>query len=292
MLVIALFDHAAHLLGLPYPPAYLSLSEATKRITTTGINYASGASGILPQTGTRGDILTLDEQINYFKSTVTNDLPRSYSTPKILSDTLARSIFVISTGGNDYLNNYLQPHQFSNSSQTYTPRKFANLLLDTFEQQVTTIYKLGGRKFVVFGIGPMGCLPIVISRADPKPKTLCVEGVNNTVNIYNNGLLAILERLASRLQGSTFVQADLFTRIHAKIQDPVKFGYADGRTPCCKFGASGMCIPGQKPCSDRYNRLFYDAIHPVQLVNYRFARDCFFRNSTLCTPINIQQLAL
>ncbi|KAI3890930.1 hypothetical protein MKX03_005321, partial [Papaver bracteatum] len=46
--------------------------------------------------------------------------------------------------------------------------------------------------------------------------------------------------------------------------------YADARTPCCKFGASGMCIPGQNPCSDRDNRLFYDAIHPVQIVYYGF----------------------
>ncbi|RZC68572.1 hypothetical protein C5167_031871 [Papaver somniferum] len=130
-------DFIAQLLGLPHPPAYLSLSEASRKITTTGINYASGGSGILSETGTiLGDILTLDEQINYFNSTVTNDLP------SILSSTLARSIFLISTGSNDYLNNYLQP-QFSNISQTYPPQEFANLLLDTFEQQLTRESKNG-----------------------------------------------------------------------------------------------------------------------------------------------------
>ncbi|KAI3962679.1 hypothetical protein MKW92_006108 [Papaver armeniacum] len=249
-------DFIAQFLGLPYPPAYLSLSE--------------------------GDILTLYEQINYFNNSVTNDLPRSYSTPTIISATLARSMFIISTGSNDYMNNYLQP-QLSNSSQTYTPRKFANLLFDTFEQQLTTIYKLGGRKFLVVGIGAMGCSPIVIARADPKPTTLCVEDINNSVNIYNNGLLTMLQRLASRLQGFTFVRDDLYKFM---------LSYADGRTPCCKFGEAGTCIPGENPCNNRDNRLFYDAIHPVQVVYYRFARDCFFRNSALCTPINIQQLAL
>ncbi|KAI3926195.1 hypothetical protein MKW98_028331 [Papaver atlanticum] len=278
-------DFIAQLLGLPHPPAYLSLSEASRKITTTGINYASGGSGILSETGTiLGDILTLDEQINYFNSTVTNDLPT------ILSASLARSIFVISTGSNDYLNNYLQP-QFSNSSQTYPPQEFANLLLDTFEQQLTIIYKLGGRKFVVYGLGALGCLPIVIASANPKLTTLCVEDVNNLINIYNNGLPSMLQRLASRLQGFIFVRADLFALGYAQFQDPVKFGYADGRTPCCDFGVSGMCIPGQNPCSDRDNRLFYDAIHPVQLVNFQFAGDCFFGNSR-CTPINIKQLAL
>ncbi|KAI3938779.1 hypothetical protein MKW98_011931 [Papaver atlanticum] len=286
-------DFIATFLGLPYPPAYLSLSEGRRRITTTGINYASSGSGILPESGTAlGDILSMDEQIEYFKSTVKNDLPKIYRFRAIISYTLSRSIFVISTGSNDYLNNYLQP-QFYNRSQTYPPQQFANLLLNTLEEQLTTIYELGGRKFVVYGLGALGCLPIVIAGANPKPTTVCVEDVNNLINIYNNGLPAMLQRLTSNLRGSTFIRADLFTLGYTQFQDPVKFGYTNtGRTPCCNFGVFGTCIPGQQPCSDRDNRLFYDAIHPVQIVNYRFARDCFFRNSALCTPINIQQLAL
>ncbi|KAI3996697.1 hypothetical protein MKX01_040997 [Papaver californicum] len=270
-------------LGLPYPPAYLSLSEARRRLTTTGFNYASGGSGILRETGTiLGDVLTLDEQIDYFNSTVTNDLHRIYSIPTILSATLSRSIFVISTDSNDYLNNYLfsffssntiyKPSspilstnpvlqyylqtQFSNTSQTYPPQEFANLLLDTFEQQLTVL--------------------LIYRR-----QLSCVEAINNLINIYNNGLPAMLQRLSSSLQGSTFVRADLFA-----------FGYANGRTPCCNFDASGKCIPGQAPRSDRDNRLYFDAIHPVQQVNNQFSRECFYDNTTLCTPINIKQLAL
>ncbi|XP_026439243.1 GDSL esterase/lipase 7-like isoform X2 [Papaver somniferum] len=130
-------DFIATFLGLPYPPAYLSLSEGRRRITTTGINYASSGSGILPESGTAlGDILSMDEQIEYFKNTVKNDLPRIYRSRAILSYALSRSIFVISTGSNDYLNNYLQP-RFYNGSQTYPPQQFANLLLNTLEQQLT-----------------------------------------------------------------------------------------------------------------------------------------------------------
>ncbi|MCL7040943.1 hypothetical protein MKW94_003458 [Papaver nudicaule] len=283
-------DFIANLLGLPYPPPYLSLSEVKRRITTTGITYASGASGILPESGTAmGDVLSLDEQIKFFNSTVTNDLPRIYKIPAILSNTLSKSIIVISTGSNDYFNNYLDPQNY-NSSLIFTPQQYADLLLNTFEQQLMTIYKLGGRKFLIYGLGALGCLPIVIAGANPT--TLCVDDVNNLINLYNNGLPAMLQRLTSSLQGSTFVRADLFSLGLAQFQDPVKFGYANGRTPCCNFDMFGKCIPGQAPCNDRDERLFYDAIHPVQQVNKEFARECFFGNSTLCTPINIQQLAL
>ncbi|XP_026383031.1 GDSL esterase/lipase At2g03980-like isoform X2 [Papaver somniferum] len=55
-------DFFAEWLGLPYVPPYLGLSEEEKSKTITGINYASGASGILPETGTLvGDTLCLEE---------------------------------------------------------------------------------------------------------------------------------------------------------------------------------------------------------------------------------------
>ncbi|MCL7028901.1 hypothetical protein MKW94_004479, partial [Papaver nudicaule] len=45
-------DFLAKWLGLPYVPPYMGLSEEEKTKTTTGINYASGAAGILPESGT------------------------------------------------------------------------------------------------------------------------------------------------------------------------------------------------------------------------------------------------
>ncbi|KAI3939297.1 hypothetical protein MKW92_043455 [Papaver armeniacum] len=255
-------DFVARFLGLPYPPAYLSLSERQRQTIITGINYASSAAGILPESGTAlGDILSLDEKINYFESTVRNDLPKIFRTPGVLSYYLSRSVFVIAIGTNDYLNNYLQP-QFYNRSKTNPPQQFANLLLDTLGQQLTTIYNLGGRKFVVYGIGALGCL-------------LSQQNVNNLINIFNNGLASKLQQLTSSLKGSTFVRADAYTESYAQFQDPVKYGFSEGRTPCCAVGALGTCLPGQEPCTD---------------INNQFARNCF-SGSTVCTPINIRQLA-
>ncbi|KAI3977545.1 hypothetical protein MKX01_000458 [Papaver californicum] len=206
---------------------------------TTGINYASTGSGILPESRTA---------TSYFKSTLRNILARFYGFRAILSYTLSRSIFVISTSSNDYLNNYLKP-QLYNRSQTYPPQEFANLLLNTLEKQLTLI------------------------RANNSVCRRCKQFDEH----LQQWASAMLQRLTSNLRGSTFVRADLFTLGYAQFQDPLKFVF-------------GTCIPGQKPCNDRDNRLYYDTIHPVQIVNYRFARDCFYRNSALCTPINIHQL--
>ncbi|MCL7050414.1 hypothetical protein MKW94_014875 [Papaver nudicaule] len=214
-------DFIAKFLGLPYPPAYLSLSEQQRQIIITGMNYASGAAGILPESGSAlGDILSLDEQISYFQSTVRNDLPKIFSNPEVLSHYLSRSVFVFAIGANDYLNNYLQP-QLYNSSKTNSPQQFANLLLDTLGQQLTTIYNLGGRKFVVYGIGALGCLPVILANVYPKPTTPCAENVNNLINIFNNGLAAKLQQLSSSLKDSTFVRADAYAESYAQFQDPM-----------------------------------------------------------------------
>ncbi|KAI3994097.1 hypothetical protein MKX01_012354 [Papaver californicum] len=236
-------DFIATFLGLPYPPAYLSLSERQRQTIITGINYTSSAAGILPESGT-----ALSSR-----------------------DYLSRSVFIIAMGTNDYLNNYLQP-QFYNRSKTNPPQQFANLLLDTLGQQLTTIHDLGGRKFEVYGIGALGCLPVILANVNPKSTTPCAENVNNLVNIFNNGLAAKLQQLTSSLEGSTFVR------------------FSEGRTPCCAVGALGTCLPGQEPCTDRNDHLYYDGVHPVQFVNNQFARNCF-SVSTVCTPVNIRQLA-
>ncbi|KAI3877434.1 hypothetical protein MKX03_026491 [Papaver bracteatum] len=288
--------------------------QRSREAIITGINYTSSAAGILPESGSAllfvtiisvikvlflscirncnlfPTILSLDEQINYFQSTVRNDLPKIFRSPKVLSHYLSRSVFVIAIGTNDYLNNYLQP-QFYNRSKTNPPQQFANLLLDTLGQQLTTIYNSGGRKFVVYGIGALGCLPVILANVNPKPTTPCAENVNNLVNLFNNGLAAKLQQLTSSLKGSTFVRADTFAEIYAQFQDPVKYGFSEGRTPCCAVAAFGTCLPGQEPCTDRNNHLYCNGVHPVQRVNYQFARNCF-SGSTVCTPINIRRLAL
>lgn len=45
------FDFSAEFLRLPYSPPYLSLKNFKSSIPVTGLNYASGGCGILPETG-------------------------------------------------------------------------------------------------------------------------------------------------------------------------------------------------------------------------------------------------
>ncbi|KAG8384563.1 hypothetical protein BUALT_Bualt04G0130800 [Buddleja alternifolia] len=132
-------DFLAEYLGLPYSPPYLSLIRRVLRPEElTGLNFASGSCGILPDTGNDlGKCLNLGEQINYFERTVKEELPRHYQNSDALSHYLSKSVFVVSIGSNDYINNYLD--QRYDTSKRYTPQSFAKLLIDHLSIQFQVI---------------------------------------------------------------------------------------------------------------------------------------------------------
>ncbi|KAG6476215.1 hypothetical protein ZIOFF_065453 [Zingiber officinale] len=101
-----LVDHLGKLLGLPFVPTFKNPSTNGSNILK-GVNYASAGAGILWDTGLIfGDVFTMDEQIQNFKKTI-EDL--SLMLGNKTTDFLGRSLFFISMGANDYINNYLHP---------------------------------------------------------------------------------------------------------------------------------------------------------------------------------------
>ncbi|XP_019426726.1 PREDICTED: GDSL esterase/lipase 7-like isoform X2 [Lupinus angustifolius] len=151
-------DFIAEYLGLPYSPPYLSSKGPS---SLTGLNYASGSCGILPDTGSiLGECLNFEEQINLFQRTIEKDLPQMLNNSTQLSKHLSESIYLISIGSNDYINNYLET-MYYNTSKLYLPKPFAKLLISNLSQQFERLYKLGARKMIFFDIGPLGCIPSI-----------------------------------------------------------------------------------------------------------------------------------
>ncbi|KAL5723340.1 hypothetical protein ACHQM5_006751 [Ranunculus cassubicifolius] len=281
-------DFIAQFLGLPLVPPYLHLTTAAKNKITTGINFASGAGGILPETGSAtGNILSSTKQINYFKRTIRKNLRRNFKSRSALSIHLAKSIFFVSVGNNDYINNYLQPASY-NSSRIYSPQQFADILIDGLRHRLTRLYKLGARKFVVFDVARIGCTPALVSIATPRPTTPCVEDLNNLVMLFNSRFPSMITALESSLTGSTFVRGDSYS----VNQNSTEAGFTTAQIPCCQTSnVTGLCLPDSTPCRDRTRVIFWDAFHPTEVVNRAEAIACFNATSK-CVPVNFEQLAL
>ncbi|KAK7266637.1 hypothetical protein RIF29_19286 [Crotalaria pallida] len=278
-------DFIAEYLGLPYSPPFLSRDGPR---SLTGINYASGSCGIMPETGKNvGGCISLWEQINFFQATLERDLPKEISNPTQLSEHISKSIYLFSIGSNDYLVNYLSP--MSDTRKLYQPEPFAQLLIDRLSEQLKRVYNLGARKIVVFNVGPIGCIP-AITRTHAHVGD-CDENSNQLVTYFNDRLNAMLTSLTTSLPGSKFVLGHANSLANDAIKNPSKYGLTNVNNPCCPSMANGTatCIPNVNPCVDSRKHFFWDAYHLTEAAYSIIASRCFSDKSA-CTPMSIQEL--
>ncbi|CAN1293878.1 GDSL esterase/lipase At1g71691, partial [Linum perenne] len=242
-------DEIAERLGLPLISPYSQVSSGNGDVTR-GVNYASAAAGILDDTG-RNFVgrIPFDEQISNFKSTL-DQLSTNLGAVEA-SQGIGQSIFFVGMGSNDYLNNYLMPN-YPTKGQ-YNGQQYADLLVQQYTRQLTTLYNLGGRKFVIAGLGVMGCIPSILAQS---PSGLCSEEVNKLVTPFNQNV---------------------------KNRGCCGIGRNAGQI---------TCLPFQTPCNERGQYIFWDAFHPTEAVNVLMGKKAFDGDINYVYPINIQQLAL
>lgn len=72
--------------------------------------------------------------------------------------------------------------------------------------KLQSLYNLGARKFVVAGLGRMGCIPSILAQNDAGG---CSEAVNELVLPFNNNVRTMITNLSANLPGSRFVYIDI-----------------------------------------------------------------------------------
>ncbi|XP_004516440.1 GDSL esterase/lipase At2g03980-like [Cicer arietinum] len=261
-------DYLAIHLGLPFAPPYLGLSKNQRNKITTGINFASAGSGILPETNNK--TLTLDKQIKLFRRVIKNNLPYIFNEQDELKRHLSESLFIVSTGVNDNFHN----GTFCGSSN------FASYLLKEFSLRLQKIYSLGARKFFVINIPAAGCFPMIAAKSKPRGK--CNMKINRAIFSYNNGLTNVLRKLQSQLIDFTFMHSDLYQFLLDLRETGYKYGIVETWKPCCPNDIYGdlKCYPYNVTCPNRNTHLFFD-VHPSQIANQIYARRCFI-DKTIC----------
>ncbi|KZV22443.1 GDSL esterase/lipase [Dorcoceras hygrometricum] len=281
--------------GQSYPPPYLAPNAAAYSIQT-GINYASGASGILDDTGTLFiGRLPLKEQINNFVKT------REYIVGVMgvtnTTNLLKNAIFSITTGSNDVIN-YFQPIiPFLRNNNNVSPNMFQDFLVSNLTVQLERLYVLGARKVVVVGVGPLGCIPF-IRAIDLIPSGECSGEVNALVQGYNQKLKEKLYQMNRDLWPSAvFVYANSYDIFRDIILNHHIYGFEDNHGPCCGgYFPPFVCYEGRdvnsssSVCSDRKKYVFWDAYHPTEAANLVVADQLLNGDKSRSYPMNIREL--
>ncbi|XP_050367039.1 GDSL esterase/lipase At4g16230-like isoform X2 [Argentina anserina] len=276
-------------LKLPLIPPFQDPSTKGSKIVH-GVNHASGASGILNDTGSiAGNATSLSQQVLDFEEVTLANLEAQLGCN--CSQSLPSYLIVVGVGGNDYMLNYfLRKLYIQISIENFTANLIASLA-----QKLQKLHSLGGRKFVVMSLMPLGYSPVI-----NRPNIIGTPSqLNNAAQLYNDRLKTLLDSLRSNLSDFSFVLINQYNIISSlTYSPPSRTGFTDIRNPCCAVaslsqGGNGIsCDRGGKVCGDRTAYMYFDGLHPTGAVNIEIATKAY--DSTLQSdayPINVRQLA-
>ncbi|KAK3030676.1 hypothetical protein RJ639_035880 [Escallonia herrerae] len=276
------------------PPPYLAPNSASNAVHG-GINYASGASGILDQTGKLfiGRI-PLGEQITYF------ELNRAYMV-NVMGENgtksfLNKAIFSVTIGSNDILN-YLQPSIPFFGEDKVSPPMFQDFMVSNLTVHLKRLHELGARKIIVVGVGPLGCIPFVRA-LHLVPSGKCSAKVNSLIQGYNKKLRDMLNQCNQEMGPETiYVYANSYDIFGGIILNYHKYGFENANDPCCGgYFPPFVCFKGKDAntssvlCNDRAKYVFWDAYHPTEAVNLIIAEKLLNGDESASSPINIREL--
>lgn len=308
-----LIDVLGELLGLRQTiPPFLHPETQGKRILH-GVNFASGGSGILDQTGSIvSKVISLNQQISNFERATLPDLKieiqnRDHDSDnghKLLSNALSRYLFIVETGGNDLLLNYYAKMNMNKNitidDKHKTQRnnvglqRFTDKLITLLSSDLKQLYRMGARKFVLISVQAIGCVPVVRATFH-KEKGSCVEFMNKAAVVFNTKLKSLVHKTTPQMPGATIVYVNFYGIIDHIIRNPAKSGFRQGNMACCeleKRSKGVLCKRRGKTCRDRKEHVFFDGLHPTEAMNVVIANKAYASRLTdEVYPINIRQLS-
>ncbi|KAG9456518.1 hypothetical protein H6P81_001026 [Aristolochia fimbriata] len=282
-------DWLGEFLKLPgYMPAFVSPKTEGEAVLR-GVNYASAGSGVLDGTGEMEGMTStsLDEQIKNFQTVTLPVFNQKFGDD--LPSKLTKYLFVIGTGGFDYLINYLYNHE------GITLEDFTEGILSTYAERIKELYNLGGRKFVLFSTQPLGCVPVV--RSSPLGQGSCVDVFDQAAKMFAHRLQSLVDHIKSQLPGANLVFVNVYNIMGKIIDDPARQGFEETTTPCCDVPSNGrggfgmLCVRNGAACEDRSRYVFWDGMHPTQAVAHIIAKRAYQSESRdEVYPMNVKTL--
>ncbi|GAB4847033.1 hypothetical protein Ancab_026045 [Ancistrocladus abbreviatus] len=280
-------------LGLPnYAMPFLA-PNATGKAILSGVNYASGGGGIMNATGRIFvNRIGMDVQVDYFNIT-RKQFDKLLGPSKARDYIMKKSIFSVTVGSNDFLNNYLLPVLSIGARISESPDSFIDDLISHLSNQLTRLYQLDARKFVVGNVGPIGCIPYQ-KTINQLTENECVELPNKLALQYNARLKDMLTQLNENLPGSTFLYANVYNLVMELITNYRKYGFVTASTACCgnggQFAGIVPCGPTSSMCQDRDKHVFWDPYHPSEAANVLLAKQLLDGDTKYISPMNLRQL--
>ncbi|KAK1261374.1 GDSL esterase/lipase [Acorus gramineus] len=183
------------------------IDTSSKALTSPPV---APASSILPEAQS-----LLSMQLKQFAIVSSNISARVgvESADKLLS----RSIFVISTGANDMIAFFAR----FGSVNTTQRDEFVATLISNYEDHITTLYKLGARKFAIVGVPKIGYCP---SQRSVNPNGDCIKDLNVYASKFNKATEALMRKLCTTNERMKYSIGSTYQIVSSIMENPHKLG--------------------------------------------------------------------
>ncbi|KAL5706273.1 hypothetical protein ACHQM5_024467 [Ranunculus cassubicifolius] len=269
------------------PPPFLDLVSQkgfTMKSLERGVNFASGASGLLNETGHRfGQVIPFGKQLQQFSTVrkILTGLKGQLETDNFLS----KSVFIISVGSNDIFDYFA-------SNGTSNKQEFITNLTSTYINHLRTLYSLGARRFGIISVPAIGCCPHI------RAQNITVDGgCSDDLNVYSqmfySAVEVSLQQISSEFQDMKYSLGNSYEMVTYIMSNPSQFGFTELKSACCGNGTYNGEFPCTKDatlCPTRGEYLFWDMFHPTETAATLAAQN-LYNGTAFVTPINFEQLS-
>ncbi|KAG9455120.1 hypothetical protein H6P81_008024 [Aristolochia fimbriata] len=271
-------DFISESLGLkPLVPAYLDQHYSISDFAT-GVSFASAGTGLDNATAALPKVIPVWKEVEYFREY--KQRLRRYMGKRKTNKVLEEALYLISIGTNDFVENY---YLLPTRSAHLTVTQYQDFLLSILRDLVREVHRLGGRRFSMTSLPPMGCFPLERT-ANVLDAHGCNRDQNEAAEGYNAKLRAMVEELNSDLRGVEFVYADAYTKWTEMLRNPADYGFENSEAGCCATGEFELGYLCNKwspyTCPDASKYVFWDAFHPTEKA-YKILADYVLKTSSV-----------
>ncbi|XVE69695.1 hypothetical protein DITRI_Ditri10aG0011700 [Diplodiscus trichospermus] len=241
-------------------PAYLDPSLNPQDLIT-GVTFASGGTGYDPLTPKLASVISLSDQLDYFKEYIWK--LKGLVGEDRANFILAKSMFIVVAGSDDIANTYfvLRARKLQYDVPSYT-----DLMANGASDFVKELYALGARRIGVLSAPPIGCVPSQRTLAGGIERE-CADDYNVAATLFNKKLHAALDSLQTSLPDGRFVYVDVYNPLLDIIENPSKYGFEVANKGCCGTGdieVAILCNTLSPTCTDVSKYIFWDSYHPTE----------------------------
>ncbi|XVE88568.1 hypothetical protein DITRI_Ditri19aG0079700 [Diplodiscus trichospermus] len=230
--------------------------------------------------------IDLRTQVSHFKNV--EKLLRQKLGDAEAKSLLSRAVYLIVIGANDYL-----PFLNCTVSQSFN-EEYVGMVIGNLTDAIKEIYKKGGRKFGILGLGNLGFMTVSGNAGSSN----IPEGTVLS-ELHNAALSKVLEELNIQLEGFRYAKQDINRTVAEILSNHEIFGAKEVATACCGSGPNrrNFNCGGKRGdwkeyevCSDPSEYFFFDAYHLTEKTNRQIAEFLWRGTPNFTGPYNLKAL--